>query len=177
MRATQRRYVPALLLTVASAPNPPPGRALIHMCGMDTSTASPVTALGSGWICACTSIRTCASGQGCCCPWARQALGQWILLQAWPYQADAQILDHEGAFQPWHLLAANTKETSFLPSSGHLETSRFCNCFHKNGLPATVELLATGLIGSLYLLSSNGPRGDSCSGAGLRACSCSQGCL
>ena len=39
-------------------------------------------------------------------------------------------------------------------------------------------LLATGTIGSLYLLSSNGPHRDSCSREGLAACrafSCSRG--
>lgn len=37
------------------------------------------------------------------------------------------------------------------------ETSNFCNHFHKNHLPAMVELLTTGLIRSLYQHCSNCP--------------------
>lgn len=123
----------------------------------------------SDWVCACTSIRSASSGQGRCSPWDRPAPGRWMPLLSWTCQTEAHTLDHKGAFPSWHLSATILKSL-FPPCPGHLKTSTFCNHFHKNRPPALVELLATGLIGSLYLLSSNGPHGDSCSRAGLRAC-------
>lgn len=68
-----------------------------------------------------------------------------------------QALRHEDSF-----LLRSLKPRRWRPFPptlpGQSETSDFCNHFHKNRLPATVELLATGLIGSLYLLYFNCPR-------------------
>lgn len=174
--------MPVLLLTVASVPNTEPGRAPICTCRMAASTVTlPFTALGSGiGFVPVHLLGPSASGQGIARPVSAQPWVSGRLCRDWHCQAEAQTQDHEGAFSPWHLSATIPKNLLSPPSPGHLKTSTFCNHFHKNCLPATVELLATGLIGSLYLLSSNGPHGDSYSGAGLRAwwaCSCSQGSL
>lgn len=125
-----------------------------------------VTGLGSGiGSVPVHLLGSAVSAQGHCSPWDRPAPGQ--PLQAWPCQVEAHTPNRQGAFPPYPLSAAIPKNRPSRLAPAISKPQRSASTFTRITM---VELLAAGLIGSLYLLSSNGPHGDSCGGAGLRAC-------